>query len=850
MIAKNKTIKSISALLVMSILMPSFIVFFSPKKAEATLPVVDYALNAALNPPTWTTKALTAIGVPSTLTNTLTNSKSFIMTLLREVLKIAAKRVLARMTQATINWINSDFHGSPLFLTNPSSFFRDIAKSEIRNLVDMIGYDSFKYPFGQQIALNIINSYKRQLADNAQYSLSKVINDPDLLKRYRNDFNYGGWNGFLVNTQYPQNNYIGFESTIMSNLARKLEGTVQAPAQKMQGLLQQGMGFLSPQTCPTNPAYNNGINEFVRPSFTPQKFDFKEPTISNPVPRNEDGGEEPSEAWTTQQQQYEAEKQRAYDAYQTSWNTQVSADSAKWTETNTCPGGLKSTTPGAVAANQVFSALNVPFLSTALDGALGNSLAAIFDALINHFIDKGLNGLAETISPSPSNDNWSYDGNSLSGTNTTSGGVSTLRIPQNVSATVGQITNTMISGGTGPYTIVSSANQNQPQPNTSIATVQISNSGSAGPKLTVTGITPGQTFVVIKDSSSVVQTARVDITIYAVGALVVIPHNISTNLTIPITATISGGQEPYVIQRPPNEAVAIVAFAGSNLIVNGVGRGNTFIVIEDSSTPIKKTTTVQIAITGPDDLNIPENITANVGQVTSVPILGGLGPYRITDQQDVRIATGQVFNAFQDTPATLKITGIKEGVTVIMIQDSSSPVKIMSTSITVIDAKTLLVTPPNVSANIDQTTNMTISGGMAPYAIETIPDSTIATAQISGPNLTVAGKATGQTTMIIKDSSTPTPKTITVLITIGALSVVQNVTVNANESRNITITGGTKPYSIETPPNTTVATVQISTTPQNSNIITITGKAKGQTGIVVKDSSTPPKSTGIQITVN
>jgi len=36
------------------------------------------------------------------------------------------------------------------------------------------------------------------------YFGAKVINDPDLLLGYQNDFNVGGWNGFLVTRQYPQ----------------------------------------------------------------------------------------------------------------------------------------------------------------------------------------------------------------------------------------------------------------------------------------------------------------------------------------------------------------------------------------------------------------------------------------------------------------------------------------------------------------------------------------------------------------------------------------------------------------------------------------------------------------------
>ncbi len=81
------------------------------------------------------------------------------------------------------------------------------------------GYDPNRFPFGADFALNTINSYKSQLATNAQYTLSKAISDPVLLNNYRTNFNVGGWNGFLINTQYPQNNYIGFQLIATQELA-------------------------------------------------------------------------------------------------------------------------------------------------------------------------------------------------------------------------------------------------------------------------------------------------------------------------------------------------------------------------------------------------------------------------------------------------------------------------------------------------------------------------------------------------------------------------------------------------------------------------------------------------------
>ena len=319
MLLINKTIqKFTSSLLIISILAPTILFSFKPERAEAQgeVPVADFQARLSLK----TIAANTPVITAKTTLSALLEGKSWAQKLLELALMAVARAVLARITQATINWINSDFHGAPLYLQNPSSFFGDIAKSQIKNIVSMIGYDQIGFPFGQQTALNIIDSYKNQLAINARYSLSKISQDTSLLASFRNDFRVGGWNGFLLNTQYPQNNYLGFQMEVGAHLSTNLEGVFQAPAQKIESLLQQGMGFLSPQACPSNPSYNNGTNEFVKPTYQPTPYNG------------------------TSNADYAA------------WKTQNDANRTTWAATNECPGGLVNTTPGSVAANQIMMA--------------------------------------------------------------------------------------------------------------------------------------------------------------------------------------------------------------------------------------------------------------------------------------------------------------------------------------------------------------------------------------------------------------------------------------------------------------------------------------------------------------
>ncbi len=714
MAVQDKIIKLISTLLIISVILPAVLLSF-PKKAEA-IPVVDIPGNIF--------RGISNIFTNSTSGATWTSvgiqTKDLALQIGRELLKVAAKRLLAQMTQATINWINSDFHGSPLFIQNPESFFRDIAKSEIRNLVDMIGYDTFRFPFGKQTALNVISSYKSQLETNAQYSLSRVINDPDLLVRYRNDFNYGGWNGFLINTQYPQNNYLGFNMIIQQNLASRLEGTLQAPAQKIQNILRQSMGFLSPEICPTNPNYNNGVNEFRKPTFKPSKG-----------PANESEDE---------------------------YYARIEEEKRIWSDPkgpNVCPGGLETTTPGSVAANQIMTAMSSNYRQSELASALGNSISAIFDALINHFMNKGLSALAETISPTPDEDSWSYDGQSLSGgTNiVTPTDESPLLIPQNVSLYAGQGRDTPISGGIMPYRLI----QTPASQEIALATIDVS--GSTGNKLKVIGVKPGTALITVYDSSTPSKTVVVTATVTEIGALMASPANVWATVNKPIVVALSGGQGDYSMQTGPNEGVAVAVLTGTNLIVIGVAPGATYVEVKDSS-PIPQIRRINITMSDPGALIVPEqNILAFVGQTVNInDISGGTKPYVVIGSNEPGVATAQI------TDSKLAITGVAQGEAQISIRDSALSPKVVTFNVRVVNP--LSVNPANIVIDSGSSSTAFISGGTGPYSIKTPSDETIAIAQINGNILTITGgNVRGTTYVKIQDSSTTHPQTVSVNIT-------------------------------------------------------------------------------------
>lgn len=62
----------------------------------------------------------------------------------------------------------------------------------------------------------------------------------------------------------------------------------------------------------------------------------------------------------------------------------------------------------------------------------------------------------------------------------------------------------------------------------------------------------------------------------------------------------------------------------------------------------------------------------------------------------------------------------------------------------------------SVSVAPSGNTNATLSGGTAPYSIQTSPDTTIATASISGATLNIVATASGFTSVVVKDAANAT----------------------------------------------------------------------------------------------
>ncbi len=273
--------------------------------------------------------------------------------------------LLQKLTMSTVDWINHGFEGKPLYIQDPQGFFTDIAKNEILQF----GFDIKNpklFPFGEAFMINQALAFQRKFADNAQYSLDKMISDttPQYTSAsFSADFSAGGWNAWNSMTQIPANNPIGFQVMASDELSVRLAGTQKSNAQNTRDSLQQSGGFLGQERCASN-------HEITRES--------QAKALAEGNPHEQLPGDEPGSGSN-------------YDT---------------WNQNNICQQ-WEYVTPGKMVAEAATKSINYPDNKLLSAQDLNDAEAAILDAVMNRFatqiMDKTSGGFAGASSYSSGN---------------------------------------------------------------------------------------------------------------------------------------------------------------------------------------------------------------------------------------------------------------------------------------------------------------------------------------------------------------------------------------------------------------------------------------------------------------
>ena len=327
-----------------------------------------------------------------------------------------------------------------------------------------------------------------------------------------------------------------------------------------------------------------------------------------------------------------------------------------------------------------------------------------------------------------------------------------------------------VMGGVAPYTATSN--------NVGVATVTLT-----GSTFTITGVRAGAATITILDAAG---STPLTISV-TVGGLATLSTSAPAAVTIAPgaagaqTYTVSGGVAPFAATSS-NVGVATVTMTGSSFTVTGVQLGAATIRIQDAAG-----TTVTIAVTVgasvPLSISAPAAVTIAPGAAAaqSYSVSGGVAPYTATSN-NVSVATVAL------TGSSFTVTGVRVGAATITILDAAGAT--VSTSVTVA-TQPLSVSPSSVTAFINDTLLVRISGGTPPYRVDAgVTDALSATiANQNEVTIRLLRAMTGYSFIVLDANN----QTATVSITASAGTNVfrlspASVTIAENETQTVLLT--------------------------------------------------------------
>ena len=331
-----------------------------------------------------------------------TNTK---LTCTNAVEKAASQAILKQLTLDTVNWINHGFQGgSSFFPKDTGSFLKEIGDSTVNQFVTNIGFDNKNYPFGRMVAQHITQQLQSSFEQRARYSLDQVLaqQTPGITPiDFQNDFVNGGWAAFDAQFNIG-NNPIGFQLDAESTLSSRVADTAYSPAQDIKDQLMRAGGLLDTKICVSPATYDSGGPGTSDPIAAQARIDLKNASAA----QQNNGSSDLLTSLINQQKQKIAANTCAR------WETQ---------------------TPGSAVSSALNEALSTPFKNLELGTDLSTDLTAVFDALSNQLVQKGLASLSSNNSKSGGNQttytnngsyvpNVSVDGTGGIGTNFLSAG--------------------------------------------------------------------------------------------------------------------------------------------------------------------------------------------------------------------------------------------------------------------------------------------------------------------------------------------------------------------------------------------------------------------------------------------
>ncbi|MEX2010364.1 MAG: hypothetical protein WD874_00970 [Parcubacteria group bacterium] len=157
---------------------------------------------------------------------------------------IAARLVVERIVDSTLEWINSGFEGSPAFVTDPEEYFTGIADSVAGQFIEGSQLSGLCSPFQADIKIALSKYYNRNYRNSytSQCTFSGAVEN---IRNFGNDFKDRGWDSWFEITQTDSNNPYGAYVEAQASLDLSIASALNIEKTK----LDWGQGFKSKADC-------------------------------------------------------------------------------------------------------------------------------------------------------------------------------------------------------------------------------------------------------------------------------------------------------------------------------------------------------------------------------------------------------------------------------------------------------------------------------------------------------------------------------------------------------------------------------------------------------------------------
>lgn len=194
---------------------------------------------------------------------------------------------------------------------------------------------------------------------------------------------------------------------------------------------------------------------------------------------------------------------------------------------------------------------------------------------------------------------------------------------------------------------------------------------------------------------------------------------------------------------------ASLSTSTGTLQVTAKAVGSATLSVKDKSGTAKVTVTVQAAMTV-----APTSLTVIAGQTSPLTVTNGFGTVTVTSS-NTAVATASL------TGSTITVAGGSAGTATLTIKDGKN----ITVTVAVTVQAPLTVTPAALTLSAGQSSSIAVKGAVGSITLS-LSDVSVATAQLSGTSITVAGVKAGSAILTVRDSR----MAVTVPITVTAVT--------------------------------------------------------------------------------